>query len=586
MCAFRPCLLTLTISALAVLSACGGGSATTPPPVTYTIGGAVSGLSGAGLVLQNNATDNLPISGNGNFTFSTSITSGGTYKVTVSTQPSGQTCTVANGSGTANANVTNVQVTCAAIVTYTIGGTVSGLAGAGLILQDNGGDNLAIGGNGSFTFATPIDSGETYGVTVSTPPTAPLQACVIANGSGTANANVTNVAVACSTPTEQVLYTFGNAPDGNTPTGSFVFDGSGNLYGTTEKGGAFGQGTVFELSPGAGGQWTEKILYSFCPQSGCADGSAPNGGLIFDTAGNLYGTTTFGGASDLGVSFELTPKSGGTWTETVLHSFGSGTDGFNPSGGLVLDSAGNLYGTTTGGGTGGPNCPSSGSLSDCGTVFELSPGSGSQWTETVLYNFCSQPECADGNTPHGGLIVDSSGNLYGTTTFGGTSTEGIVFELSPSKDGQWVYSTIFDFPQSGGRPLAGLAQDKAGNLYGTAPYLVENGGVFSLTPGAGGTWTENVLLAFCSAGCQGSGGEPVAGVVFDKTGNLYGQSPDATSLFPNGTVFELMPGQNGTWTELILYGGGFGNGSLVLDGAGNLYGAGSLGNGIVYEVTP
>jgi len=224
-CAFRPCLLTLTISALAVLPACGGGgSATTRPPVTYTIGGAVSGLSGAGLVLQDNGGDSLTVNGNGNFTFSTPITGGSTYNVTVSTQPSGQKCGVANGSGTANAYVTNVQVTCAAIVTYTIGGTVSGLSGAGLVLEDNGADNLAIGGNGSFAFVTPIDSGETYSVTVSTPPTAPLQACVVANGSGTANANVTNVAVTCSTPTEQVLYTFGNAPDGNTPNGSFVFD--------------------------------------------------------------------------------------------------------------------------------------------------------------------------------------------------------------------------------------------------------------------------------------------------------------------------------------------------------------------------
>ena len=582
---FRPCLLMLTILALAILPTCGGGgSATTPPPATYTIGGAVSGLSGAGLVLQDNGGDSLTVNGNGNFTFSTPITSGGTYKVTVSTQPSGQTCTVANSSGTADANVTNVQVTCAAIVTYTIGGTVSGLSGAGLVLQDNGGDNLAIGGNGSFTFATPIDSGETYSVTVYIPPTAPLQACMVANGSGTANANVTNVAVTCSTPTEQVLYTFGSAPDGSDATGSLVFDSSGNLYGTTIEGGAFGQGTVFELSPGAGGVWTEKVLYSFCPQSGCVDGSTPNGGLIFDTAGNLYGTTAGGGGG--GVAFELTPKSGGTWTETVLHSFGSGTDGFLPGSGLVLDSAGNLYGTTVGGGTGGPNCPAGNGGNLCGTAFELSPGSDSQWTETVLYNFCPQAGCTDGNAPYGGVIVDAAGNLYGTATFGGTSNEGTVFELSPSKDGQWVHSTIFEFPQSGGIPVAGLVQDKAGNLYGTAPYLAGNGGVFSLTPGAGGTWTENVLHAFCTpaqqeAGCQ-DGYNPQAGVVFDKAGNLYGNTIHGTSLFAGGTVFELMPGENGTWVEVILAGGG-GTGGVVLDGAGNVYGAG--GN-IVVEVTP
>ena len=569
------CIFTAMLAAIALFcSACGGGSTSTPPPAMYTIGGAVSGLTGTGLVLQDNGTGNLAISGNGTFTFATSIASGGAYKVTVSTEPSGQTCTVANSSGTASANVTNVQVTCAATVTYTIGGTVSGLSGAGLILQDNGGDNSAISGNGSFTFATPIDSGASYNVTVSTPPITPLQVCLVSDGSGTANANVTNVAVTCSTPTEQVLYAFGSAPDGNTPTGSFVFDSSGNLYGNTGTGGAFGHGTVFELSPGAGGQWTEKVLYSFCPQSGCVDGSGPNGGLVFDTAGNLYGITTYGGAGDLGVAFELTPHSDGTWTEAVLHSFGSGTDGFSPVAGLVLDSAGNLYGTTSRGGTGGLNCPTSG-LNSCGIAFELSPGSESQWTETVLYNFCSQAECADGYNPQASLMIDAAGNLYGTATFGGSNAlEGTVFELSPGKDGQWVHSTIFDFPQSGGNPVAGLVQDKAGNLYGTAANLAGFGGVFSLTPGAGGTWTYKALYAFCrpGAGCL-DGNYPHAGVVFDKAGNLYGT---------NGTVFELMPGENGTWAELILYDGG-GTGGVVLDGAGNLYVA--AGDSVV-EVTP
>src|SRR5208283_238334 len=461
-------ILTSLLAAIATLFCWGcGGATSAPAPAMYTIGGSVSGLTGTGLVLQDNAADNLAISGNGNFTFATSITSGGSYKVTVSTPPSGQTCTVANSSGTANANVTTIQVTCAAIVTYTIGGTVSGLSGAGLVLQDNGGDNLAIGGNGSFTFATPVDTGETYSVTVSTPPITPLQVCLVSNGSGTANANVTNVAVTCTTPVEQTLYSFGNAPDGRGPSGSLVSDSAGNLYGATVQGGVYGHGTVFELSPSSGG-WTEKVLYSFCPQTSCADGDSPNGGLIFDAAGNLYGTTNLGGAypggtGSLGdgVAFELTPQSNGTWTETVLHSFGNGTDGSFPIAALVFDNAGNLYGTTTNGGTGGPTC-----YTGCGTAFELSPGATSEWTEAVLYNFCSEANCADGNFPEGNLIVNAAGNLYGTTYYSGATQSsqgyGTVFELSAGKDGQWTRSTLCAFQQSNyqyGSPSAGLVQD-------------------------------------------------------------------------------------------------------------------------------
>jgi N-acetylneuraminic acid mutarotase len=220
------------------LSSCGGNSSSStpppPPPTTYTIGGTVSGLSGSGLVLQNNAGDNLAVSASGAFTFKTSIASGGAYKVTVLTQPStpAQTCTVTSGSGTATAKVTSVQVACAT-VTYTIGGTISGLTGTGLVLQDNGGDNLTVTANGPFTFATQVASGGNYAVTVLTQPTGPAQTCVVTSGSATATANVTSVQVAC---VNAVTYTIGGTTSGLTGTGLVLQDNGGDNLAVTANG--------------------------------------------------------------------------------------------------------------------------------------------------------------------------------------------------------------------------------------------------------------------------------------------------------------------------------------------------------------
>ena len=170
--------------------------------------------------------------------------------------------------------------------------------------------------------------------------------------------------------TETVLYSFcaqTNCTDGELPSPGLIFDAAGDLYGTTADGGTFGVGTVFELTPTAGGGWTEQALHSF--NNNGTDGYWPYASLIFDAAGNLYGTTGSGGTNDYGTGFELTPAAGGSWTENVLHSFNNnGADGFNPGAGLILDAAGNLYGTTTSGGT-GSNCVWEG----CGTVFELTP---------------------------------------------------------------------------------------------------------------------------------------------------------------------------------------------------------------------
>jgi uncharacterized repeat protein (TIGR03803 family) len=215
---------------------------------------------------------------------------------------------------------------------------------------------------------------------------------------------------------ETVIHTFGSGSDGAQPFSGLIFDAEGNLYGTTAAGGTENDGTVFELVHGNNGTWTEKILHSF----DLTDGGGPFAGVVFDSAGNLYGTTGGGGAYGLGTAFELSPQSGGTWTEKVLHSFGNGTDGIQPVHPLIFDSAGNLYGTTLDGGT-----TSCGAFY-AGTAFELSPSTGGNWTETVLANFCEETGGGGGES----LIFNSAGVLFGTTYSGGTNDGGTVFEIN------------------------------------------------------------------------------------------------------------------------------------------------------------
>ncbi|MGO9863446.1 MAG: choice-of-anchor tandem repeat GloVer-containing protein, partial [Terriglobales bacterium] len=312
--------------------------------------------------------------------------------------------------------------------------------------------------------------------------------------------------------------------------------------------------------------------------------------------GNLYGTTLRGGAhgspsgEDVGdgVVFELTPQPDGSWTETVLHSFGDGTDGINPSAGLVLDHAGNLYGTTVGGGAGGSSCSGG-----CGTVFEVSPGPNGQWTETLLYNFCSQANCTDGNAPAAGLIFDSAGNLYGTTTTGGDSAygDGTVFELTPGENGQWSETVLYMFQnfQDGSDPSAGLILDKSGTLYGTTIYGGDgnSGTVFELSPNPGNPWVERVIYRFFEVQ---NGGQPYAGLVFDKAGNLWGTTGGGGVSF-TGVIFELTPGGVEALSYSVsLFGGCYPYAGLILGADGNLYGTtsycGTNYQGIVFEATP
>jgi uncharacterized repeat protein (TIGR02543 family) len=327
--------------------------------------------------------------------------------------------------------------------------------------------------------------------------------------------------------TETILHTFGNGNDGQKPFGNVIFDSAGNLDGTTSAGGIYGNGTVFELSANG----TETVLYNF---GNGGDGQNPYAGLIFDSAGNLDGTTSVGGVYGKGTVFKLSPNGGGGWTETVLYSFGNGSDGVNPYGGLIFDNSGNLYGTTVNGGANGG-----------GTAFEVSPNGGGGWAETVLYSFGNGS--SDGLNPYAGLIFDSSGNLYGTTVNGGANVGGTAFEVSPNGGGGWAETVLYSFgngSSDGLNPYAGLVFDNSGNLYGTTanggPY--SGGTVFELSPfnGANNRCCREVQVYKFGSGLDGR--NPNAGVIFGASGTLYGTTVNG-GVNGGGTVFGIVPGK-------------------------------------------
>jgi uncharacterized repeat protein (TIGR03803 family) len=393
---------------------------------------------------------------------------------------------------------------------------------------------------------------------------------------------------------EKILYDFANAGSAGAFTiGKVIFDAAGNLYGTTDSGGAYGYGTVFELTPATSGNWKLTTLYSF--KSG-TDGQNPRGGLIFDASGNLYGTTRYGGTeicnnTGCGTVFEISPNGTSGWTEKILHNFNTvATDGYLPGASLVMDVAGNLYGTTVYGGQ--YQGPYTG-----GTVFELLP-SGGKWTERVLHSFGYG---TDGDFPQGALIFDKAGNLYGTTVLGGTNElgDGIVFELTKSKN-IWQEKILFNFTTdttgySGISPTAALVFDSAGNLYGSTEFGGKYlwGNVFKLSPATGGGWTETVLHSFSKSGS--SGYEPQADLILDCAGNLY-STAFAGGTGGYGTVFELKPNAAGIWPETVLHSfqdnGTDGNNpdfGLIFDTKGNLYGMTPYGGtgvyGTVFKIT-
>jgi len=376
--------------------------------------------------------------------------------------------------------------------------------------------------------------------------------------------------------------------DGNMPTASVVFDKAGNLYGTTSLGGFYQKGSIFKLTRDSSGGWTSRLLYSF---QGKSDGGCPVAGLIFDNAGNLYGTTVWGGKSGQGLVFKLTHSTGGRWSENVLYSFSGGADGGSPYAGVIFDKSGNLFGTTYFGGTGGA-CDGALGGNGCGAVFELTRSASGAWTEKVLYSFTGD---SGGEKPsYGSLVFDTSGNLYGTTAYEDQDNVnyGTVFELTPNTDGTWTYTLVHGFGggNDGQGPNAGLILDRAGNVYGTAY------NVFEFIP-SGGAWTERVLHNF-----PGVYGASFAGVVFDASGNIYGSTYVGGTCKAQyyggcGVIYKLTPGADGEWmfNQLHHFGGRPGDGAVpydapVLDAAGNLFGTTSAGgradSGVVFEVEP
>lgn len=297
-------------------------------------------------------------------------------------------------------------------------------------------------------------------------------------------------------------------------TASVIFDASGNLYGTTESGGAYDGGVVFQLTPGPKG-WKEAVLYAFPLPGGCC---CPYAGLVRGKSGNLYGVTYS--------AFELSRRASG-WKATVLHNFtGQHGDGSGPFAGLIMDASGNLYGTTEMGG-GSSRCGGG-----CGTVYELTPTSGGKWKETILHRFQARE---DGAFPGvGALALDQAGSVYGTTT------SGTIFEITPSSDGRWKFTVLYIVAggQDGTQPEAGVVIDKSGNLYGTTI----NGGpsgcgvIYKLAPQPKGKWKYTVLHAFTGYdGC-----EPDANLILDSKGSLYGTASTG-GAGGYGVAFELTP---------------------------------------------
>ncbi len=356
-----------------------------------------------------------------------------------------------------------------------------------------------------------------------------------------------------------VLYNFAGSPDGANPFAGLVRDAAGNLYGTTYTGASSGYGTVFKVEPNG----TETVLYSF---TGVADGGSPVGGVVRDAAGNLYGTTEYGGSSGNGVVYKVDPSG----TETVLYSFAGGTgDGCGPYGGLVRDKDGNLYGTT-------PSC----GASNLGTVFKVAKNG----TEKVLHSFGGGK--ADGADPlYTALLRDTEGNLYGVTSEGGSQNDGVVYKLSASGK-LTVLHSFMGGSKDGCFAHGTPAMDKLGNLYGTTSRCGSTGGgiVWKVSP----TRRERVLHNF--AGGASDGAQAIGGVIRDAHGNFYGNT-DGGGASDDGTIFELT--NNGTLILLHSFAGSDGGtpfGGVIRDAKGNLYGTtlegGSGKEGTVWKLTP
>jgi uncharacterized repeat protein (TIGR03803 family) len=468
---------------------------------------------------------------------------------------------------------------------FAVGGTVSGLNAATVTLLNNGTDALTVSANGTFKFASNVASGSAYAVTVQSH--TPGVACAVSNGSGTVGSSaVTGVTVSCGVGTLTTLYTFdgsGTSVDAQYSTAGLVMDSAGNFYGTSQGGGDFFNGTVFKITPA--GVLTR--LYSF---TGGSDGANPNASLAIDSNGMLYGTTYSGGIlspsspvapcydTGCGTVFKISTSGTGF---AVLHSFGTNaggsvdtTDGRSPQASLILDGAGNLYGTTSYGGIG--TCTVS--LCGNGTIFKIAT-QGSSYS--VLYRFAGG--VIDGQNPQARLTLDGAGILYGTTSSGGVgSTFGTVFKVSVSGNGYFVLHSFAGAPNDGHSPYAGVIFGNDGYLYGTTFVggLSSMGTVFRLLPDG-----SNYAVVY-NFGGQASekpsdAQYPQSDLIKDSTGNFYGTTTsDGGSGF--GTVFKITPA--GVESVLNYFGGNDQQNSqstLMFDAQGNIYGT-TAGDGSTY----
>ena len=387
------------------------------------------------------------------------------------------------------------------------------------------------------------------------------------------------------------LHDFGSRHDGQNPQAGVVFDQAGNLYGTA-LGGLNGNGIVFSLTPpdGGGAPWTESVLHKF---TGQPDGAVPVSSLIIASSGDLFGTTEEGGAHNMGAVFGLRPPQnpGGPWRERVLYSFGSSaSDGVVPNAELLPANPG-FYGVTREGGAHG-----------FGTVFLVTPqAGGGDWSETILYSFAGSEDAA---FPSGGLVMDLTGNLYGMTLLGGANNLGAVYQLSPptTEGGSWTETVIFSFSGPDGTlPSGRLEFDQSGALYGTTDGggSLQDGTVFKLTPPSalGASWSQSVLFNF--SGGSSDGGNPVAGVIVNNNGRLFGTASTGGSGGPpvsGGVIFRLNPPANegDPWTETVLHSFGGADGfrplSRLVRRGNSMYGTtsegGLNGTGTVFVLTP
>jgi uncharacterized repeat protein (TIGR03803 family) len=333
---------------------------------------------------------------------------------------------------------------------------------------------------------------------------------------------------------------------------------------------------------------TSTTLHTF---TGSPDGEHPFGGLVGDAKGNFYGTTQAGGTTGNGTIFELSPPAtgGGDWTETVIWNFAGGMGGGTPSYQLVMDVKGNLYGEVQSGGN---------AFCSCGGVFVLVPPkpSGGNWSERIIYAPAAGGGISASDVFYGGLILDSSGAVYGTEFDGGVNSEGLAFKIAPLAGGGFRETTLSNFGPTATdamQPWGPLTLDSSGNLYGLSLLggASGNGTAYKLTPPAGGsgTWSNTVLYSFPggSGGCQ-----PEGNLILDKAGKLYGQTTSCGGTANRGVIFRLTPpAGSGSWTESVLHtfsstdGGGL-YPSLSLNAKANIFYGTSFYAGVVFELKP